>query len=73
MKYLVLLAVLVIAFGVWRNQRRREMPPPAAARPALPQAMVSCARCGVHIPRSEALTDSGPSYCSPEHQRQGPA
>jgi len=71
MKYLVLLVVLVIAFGVWRS--RRAVPPRAAARPALPQAMVSCARCGVHIPRSEALTDGGPSYCSPEHQRQGPA
>ncbi|GKT24007.1 PP0621 family protein [Acidovorax sp. SUPP3334] len=71
MKYLVLLVVLVIAFGVWRS--RRAVPPPAATRPALPQAMVSCARCGVHIPRSEALSDGGPSYCSPEHQRQGPA
>ncbi|MDA8444513.1 PP0621 family protein [Paracidovorax valerianellae] len=71
MKYLVLLVVLVIAFGVWRS--RRAVPPQTAARPALPQAMVSCARCGVHIPRSEALTDGGPSYCSPEHQRQGPA
>lgn len=35
--------------------------------------MVSCAHCGIHIPRGEAITDqSGNAYCSSEHARRGP-
>jgi len=71
MKYLVLLAVLVVAYIWWRNERRASMAPPAAPRrPAAPQDMVACAHCGVHLPRTEALTSGPHSYCCAEHQRQ---
>ncbi len=33
--------------------------------------MLQCARCGVHFPASEALTDAGGAvYCSEEHRAQ---
>lgn len=32
------------------------------------EAMVSCAQCGVHLPRSEALAARGLHYCSPSHR-----
>lgn len=71
MKYLVLLAVLVVAYAWWRSQRRAAMSRPEAPRqPPAPQDMVACAHCGVHLPRTDALTSGSRSYCCAEHQRQ---
>lgn len=48
----------------------------AKARPsgtrAPAEAMVQCAHCGVHLPRSEALLVGGRIWCSQEHARLGP-
>jgi uncharacterized protein len=72
MKYLVLLIVLAVAVGIWRSRR-----PPAphstksAPRaPALPQDMVACDHCGVHVPRADALVLGHHAYCCAEHRRQ---
>jgi len=75
MKYLVLLVVLVIAIGIWRSRRATDAAPSQAPQPprALPQDMLACAHCGVHIPRSEALVLGSQAYCCPEHRRLGPA
>ena len=35
--------------------------------------LVSCARCGVHVPRPEAREAGGALFCSDEHARLGPA
>ena len=32
--------------------------------------MVKCAKCSVHLPRSEAYMSSGEFYCSQEHIKQ---
>jgi uncharacterized protein len=77
MKYLLLLAILVLAYMAWRNGRLREAGERAAharpqARPALPQDMVCCPVCSVHLPRNEALTGaSGRLYCTHEHRLRG--
>lgn len=78
MKYLLLLAVIVVAYLLWRNARlagraARAAPPPTPAPPAgLPQDMVSCPVCAVHLPRSEAVADAqGRLYCSQEHRLLG--
>jgi uncharacterized protein len=76
MKYLVLLVVLLVAIGIWRKNRAPHHPPgqPRARHtPALPQDMVACAHCGVHIPRGDALEQGPLAYCSAEHQRLGRA
>ena len=72
MKYLVLLAVVVIAYLVWRNNRLERRPPEQKAPPRAggPQEMVSCAACGLHLPRTDALPDPrGDFYCCEEHRR----
>ncbi len=82
MKYLLVLLVIVVAVGIWRNNRRRaeEVQRPAQQRDNRlqpPQDMVACAHCGLHLPRSDALVLGGPArpayYCCAEHRAQGPA
>jgi uncharacterized protein len=34
--------------------------------------LVSCAHCGVNLPRDEARSAGGRHYCSEEHWRAGP-
>ncbi len=71
MKYLLVLLVLAVAYGLWRSKTRR--PPPATVRPAAaPQAMVECAHCGLHLPRSEALAQGAQHYCCNAHRNAGP-
>lgn len=73
MKYLLVLAVLVVAFWVWRNNRQAESNDnrPRSPRPAaLPMAMVACLECGTHLPESEAVRGPGGSYCCTEHRQQ---
>ena len=71
MKYLVILIVLVLVYAWIRSQRNAGVQP-RQERPPLPppQDTVACARCGVHIARSEALTLGTRSYCCAEHQRE---
>ncbi|GAA3988344.1 hypothetical protein GCM10022279_09250 [Comamonas faecalis] len=77
MKYLVLLAVLVLVYAALRPSRAsRQARSDRHAAPRLdkPQDMVACARCGVHLPRSDAMTDArGRTYCCQEHRDRGPA
>lgn len=73
MKYLLLLAIVLVAVWLWRNNRRiekQERPAPPPAPPlAAPQDMVSCPVCSVHLPRSDALPGpDGQLYCSQEHR-----
>jgi uncharacterized protein len=78
MKYLLVVAVLLVAWLVWRSGRTRSedrsaaAPPPAPPPVALPQDMVRCPVCSLHLPRPDALPGaSGRFYCSPEHRAAG--
>jgi len=72
MKYLVLFGVLLVAYLLWRKRSdapARSRRDAAAATPALPQDMVSCPVCALHLPRNEAVAGSnGRLYCCPEHR-----
>jgi uncharacterized protein len=65
-------------FGVlWLLKGRRRKGGDAPARrqqeaPAKPQAMLACAHCGVHIPKTQALSQDQQWYCSQAHLEQGP-
>jgi uncharacterized protein len=77
MKFLLVIAVLVVAWLVWRSGRasaEREAKPPkkAGPPPGPPHEMVSCPVCSVHLPRGDAVAGSdGRLYCSQEHRRLG--
>lgn len=76
MKALIILLAVLVGVWVWRNRRRRDLA--ARARPgqgpptdpAIPQAMVRCAVCGVHLPRADAHAGQHGDYCSAAHRQQ---
>lgn len=76
MKYLLVIAVVLLILGLARTKRRVDAKPArraAAADKPAPEAMVRCAHCGVHLPRREALAGAGSGlYCSEAHRLAGP-
>jgi uncharacterized protein len=74
MKYLLLFAVVFVAYLLWREGRLRDQRDPRAKhpqQPGTPQEMVSCPVCGVHLPRADAVPGArGILYCSPEHRQR---
>lgn len=68
-KILLLGALGVLVWWLWRKLHA-ERPADAGAaieRPA--EAMVPCAHCGVHQPRSECVASRGLFYCSEAHRQ----
>lgn len=72
MKYLLVLMVVGVAFWIWRNNRKDALQArqPRQA-PRVPQAVVRCAHCGVHVPQTDAVVRNGVSYCCVEHAAAG--
>ena len=70
MKYLLLLALLALIVFVLGFKRARPRQPEARkpAEPPSPQAMLSCAECGMHLPADEALPGKGGVFCSAAHR-----
>ncbi len=73
-----LLLLLAVGLAVWyafRAWKRRSSA--LARRPPRRVAMARCERCGLHVPRTEAIVREGRSYCCEEHSKaaargQGP-
>ena len=70
MKYLLLIALVLVIIWLVRSSRRREPHgTKPGASPAQPQDMVQCAFCSVHLPRTDALPGpDGRLYCCAEHR-----
>ena len=67
-KLLSIILGLVLAYWILKRfgkaiSRRDEAPEPRSD-----EDMVRCARCGVHLPRSESITEGGRFFCSSEHR-----
>ncbi len=80
MKYLLVIAVVLVAFYIWRHNRHAQAQERAEAEqadrqrtarrtPAVPSAMVTCRHCGLHLPAPDAVKGSLGYYCGPEHRR----
>ena len=72
---LLMLAVIVLLWLVRGAMRRRGAPPsqkaqepPSASAPE-PKPMLSCAHCGLHLPRDEALPGRGGVFCGDAHRK----
>ena len=72
MKYVLVLAVILIAVFVWRSNREVRKPPPGRPGKGDVKAieMVRCDVCGVHCPRVDALAGKRGLYCTAQHRSQ---
>lgn len=69
-RILVILAALWMVVYFLRRAFGHGKKPDAGDTPAAGTArMVACARCGTHIPESEAVRANGRTYCCEEHRR----
>jgi len=67
LKYLLLVAVIVVALGyvIARSRSRRDEVGQARA----PHATIRCERCGIYVPQESAIRVGGRDYCCAEHGR----
>ncbi len=76
MKFLLVFAVVLIGFFVWRSSRIGRKPPAAKPGPAKGASdtpaieMVQCAKCGLHCPRTDSVTGKLGVYCTAQHRQQ---
>ena len=68
--FIALALVAVLLLKRWLARFTGEDEAPGAANEARGD-LVSCARCGLHLPRSEARESGGDLYCGEEHARLG--
>jgi len=72
----LIVIVLVVFALLWLLRRALARPAKGDAPPQAPGEakgdLVSCAHCGVNLPKAEARSAGGLSYCSEEHWRAGP-
>ena len=72
MKFLLVLAVVLVGFWVWRSSRQGRKPPPVRPGGAAEKAieMVRCDVCGVHCPSADSVAGKLGVYCSAQHRSQ---
>lgn len=83
MKYLLVFAVVMVGFWLWRNNRRTNKAEMTGQTPSFkpqrsqnglavptPQPMLQCAVCGVHLPQSDAQLGERGVYCGVAHRKQ---
>jgi uncharacterized protein len=70
MKFLLVLLVLLFGAWLWRSSRQKNAINKKAPPLKSPQDMVSCARCGLHIPQAESVQGHDGVYCCHTHQDQ---
>lgn len=71
-RLIFILIIIALVYWLLTSYRRRTGKPDDAAKAqdaARPQDMVSCAHCGLHLPKSESLLVEGKYYCSQAHSR----
>ena len=75
MKYLLVLAVILIGFWAWRSGREARKPPSQRRAPDSTKAleMVPCDVCGVHCPKGDLVVGKRGVYCGAQHRSQAEA
>jgi uncharacterized protein len=71
-KLLVLVLLVVAAVWLARRALRADAKHDAPEKEPFRGELVSCARCGLNLPRDEARASGGALFCSDEHTRMGP-
>ena len=69
MKFLLLLAALLLGVWLWRSNRTldpklKRQQPRASPQPLV---MVRCTLCAVHVPSGDAVQGNNGVYCNADH------
>ena len=64
------IVVIFAAIWLWRRFKTPSKSRPEPRQQDETQPMVRCAQCGVHVPRSHALSQDNRWYCSRAHLEQ---
>lgn len=67
LKVLLLLVVLIVAYGIYQVRRNR---PRDAIHTQPPETIVVCAHCRLHIPQNEAIASGDVFYCCEAHRER---
>lgn len=71
-KLILLLLVALAAFVIFKGLKAPRGPrSPDRSADAASERMVTCERCGVHLPESDSVRADGKYFCSEEHRRLG--
>jgi uncharacterized protein len=64
--------LILVLLGVWffRNRQFGGHMDKSSAAPPLPQEMLRCRRCDVHLPAGEAVIGAQGVYCCQDHLQQ---
>ena len=68
--FFVLLALAI--YLIWRVVQKKQLASRVQDSKPLRLAMVSCAMCGLHVPRGEAVVQDERYFCCEEHRRAMP-
>ncbi|MGN6701719.1 MAG: PP0621 family protein [Burkholderiaceae bacterium] len=71
MRVLLWAVVVFLLVKMFQRVGARSSSPTPPSRPALPEAMVRCAHCGLHLPVSESVAGpAGTPFCCAEHRQR---
>jgi uncharacterized protein len=73
MKIVLILAVVILGIWLFRAGRRKDddakVETARSANVSVPQDMVRCRHCDVHLPKADSVQGRLGTYCSPEHRQ----
>lgn len=68
-RLIFIIVIIAVVYFLFKSYRRQQQPPKQTDATTATQDMVSCAFCGVHLPKSESYLVSGKFYCCVAHSR----
>jgi len=65
-RLIFIVVVIALAYLLFKSYRKQL---PRQDEPTKGQDMISCAFCGIHVPKSESLLVDGKYYCCDAHSK----
>ncbi|MBU1237475.1 MAG: hypothetical protein KJ788_11815 [Gammaproteobacteria bacterium] len=69
MSKLILFLLVAVIVYVWLKRSRSTARPSHSSDATKAETMVSCAYCGLHVPKGECVSSGDRCYCGEEHRR----
>lgn len=67
-KLIFYIIIAILVYWIIKNRKSRKAKKETPLEPI--EDMVSCAYCGIHLPKGEAISDRNRYFCSNEHCHQ---